>query len=103
MAYAIGQYIVNNSDNSYGALDTKNIASSIENAQELMDNVERIEVDRIDHLGVQAGMGSFLAVNGELVEIGRTHSYELLFNKVSITSLKVLSADTYIIDYKYAF
>lgn len=106
MAYAIGQCIVDNTSNATSVpanLITKdNFAEIIKEATELIGNPLFIPISNIDKFGVQAPPGEFISVNGEPIEIGRTGSYELLFNEVSIVSLKALSKSKFIIDYKYS-
>lgn len=109
MAYAIGQYIIDNKDQDFGTLsgvvsngeiNTTVLAARITAATELLDE-EHIPISSLDKIGVQAPPGSFFVINGEPIEIGRTGTYELIFNDIAVTSLKVLSDKTFIIDYKY--
>jgi hypothetical protein len=111
MFYSIGQCFVdnsdgnvnNNSDNIKNNLfkNGKTDYSIIAEATELMDNSNYISVSSIDKLGVQARPGSIFAINGEPIRIGKTGTYELIFNEVYVNSLKVLSQDQFLFDYKY--
>lgn len=104
MAYAIGQCIIDNSENEYGTLpeSENDLAEYVNNATELIENTEFIPVTNLTKLGIQASAGSFFVLNGEIIEVGRTSTYELIFNSVTVTSLKVLSPQIFIIDYKYS-
>lgn len=87
MLYGIGQYIA---DNSTGQFEKINLIGG-----------EYIPVNSVEKLGVQAQPGSEFSISGMPIKVGRTGSYEILFNHVSITDLQLISKDIYIIDYKY--
>lgn len=104
MAYAIGQCIINNvaSGTAANEITIDNLAKKAKNAIELMGDSNYIPVLNVEKIGIQAPPGEIILVNGEPIEIGRTGTYELLFNEVSIVSLKPLSKAIFIIDYKYS-
>lgn len=110
MFYSIGQSFIDNTGNSINNGESKmpfkadgsTDYSIVSTATELMNNSEYIPVSSIDKLGVQAQPGSVFAINGEPIRIGKTGTYELIFNEVYVNSLKVLSANQFLFDYKYS-
>ena len=81
---------------------TGQLIGPFEANQELIDliNQDAIgEIQYVKHLGVQAKVRTFLSINGEEVEIGKTGIYEI--GNTEINSIYFLedTDDTAIIDY----
>lgn len=73
---------------------------------ELMEKVnEEYQIDAsivgISHIGIQARPGALFELNGEIIQMGRSGSYELSNDLVFIESIRPLSLDTFIFDFKY--
>lgn len=112
MVYGIGQYIV---DNRGGAL--AGLGSNVEDSSIITPNQEpntvkkkniigdQIPVNAIHKLGIQAQPDSLFYIGGMPIKVGRTGTYEVIFNHVAITDLSFTTeADSqrlFIVDYKY--
>jgi len=70
--------------------------------EELMDLIQQDaigEIDYVKHLGIQTNIGTFVSVNNNIVEIGKTGIYEI--GNTEINSIYFLEStdDNVIIDY----
>ena len=100
MAYRIGQVIMQCPTTAYSVENGNYIISG--NYKEAMEEItSSYGVQRLSHIGIQGRPGSFFALDDEIIIIGRSGSYELSNDLVSISSIKLLSQGTYIIDFRY--
>lgn len=59
------------------------------------------EVVALQRLGVRAAPGAEMALNGEIIRIGRSGKYEVFSDLIYITSINVLSPHRFFFDFKY--
>lgn len=96
MAYRIGQIVVSNSKKNYD--DEYKIVDTLE-LENVIDQIQ--EVTSLSHLGIQSRPGAVFAIEDEVIVIGRSGTYEISSNLISVEQLYLLSEDTFIIDYRY--
>lgn len=97
MAYKIGQVVEVNNNNCID--ENENI---IEGAPDVMDTIRnQYSIPYLNNFGIQARPGSFFAIDGEVIMIGRSGTYEINNDLIQVSSLQLLSKGTFIIDFKY--
>lgn len=55
----------------------------------------------LNNFGIQARPGSLFAIDGEIIMIGRSGTYEIANDLIQVSTLQMLSEGTFIIDFKY--
>ena len=105
MAYRIGQIISTSSRKNYDVDENGNYIIVNGDGAPPYDVMNEIKttfgVQKLSHIGIQAPPGSLFALDDEVIMIGRSGSYELFNDLVTISSIKILSPATYIIDFRY--
>lgn len=106
MVYRIGQVVVDNQDNAYGNLtfDSSGQEKIADGSVNIIQNIIHAsypEAVSLKRLGIQSRPGSKFAIGNEIIYIGRSGSYELFHDLITVSDLKVLSSDVFIIDFRY--
>ena len=100
MAYKIGQVVLSNPTDCYQVQNGNySINGTPTNASAEIYN--QYGIYNLSHFGIQSRPGAVFAIDDEVIIIGRSGSYELSNNLVAVNNLQLLSADTFIIDFKY--
>ena len=105
MSYRIGQVVATTNRTSYEKDQNGEYSIVWGNGApppDVMNSiVDQYGIDSLSHIGIQARPGSVIALDDEIIIIGRSGSYELFNDLVTITSIKILSPGTYIVDFRY--
>lgn len=100
MAYKIGQVVINNTEECWKISNDEYAmkGSPIDAFTQIQNNYG---VYNLNNIGIQSRPGAIFAIDDEIIIIGRSGVYELSNSLVSISSIKLLSIDTFIIDFRY--
>jgi len=103
MAYKVGQVIKTVSGDEEFYEITANGQYIIKGTPENVLNTihDNFGVYNLSHFGIQSRPGAIFAIDDEVIIIGRSGSYELSVDLVSVDKLYMLSKDTFIIDFRY--
>lgn len=103
MAYRVGQ-IVKQVNNNYYSQDPSTHEYII---SEGCPNViaeaitPRYGIQYLNRFGIQSRPGALFAIDGEVIMIGRSGTYEIYNDLIQVSKLQMLSEGTFIIDFKY--
>lgn len=104
MASRIGQIIYDNTSNNADAINNNIKNGKInENAIEIFNLIKESygEITALQKIGVRAAPGAKIALNGEIIMIGRSGKYEVFSDLIYITSINVLTPHRFFFDFKY--
>lgn len=99
MAYKIGQVVIQVGQDYITS--NEEIIDGAPDAITTIQSTYSIPTFSLSRFGIQARPGSYFRADGEIIKIGRSGTYEIQNELVSIGSLELLSEGTYIIDFKY--
>lgn len=110
MTYRIGQLYYDNNPASFtGEAKTERENNIIinnnisEDAKNLFSYITANygNIKALQRLGVRSRPGALMALNDEIIQIGRSGRYEVFSDLIYIYDIKVLTPDVFIFDFRY--